>query len=203
MKRKLIKQRNSYTLTVPKEWVADTKLKGGDEVTLEADGNCLMIWAKKPRGKSKKVSSVATKDFPVKDVLERLGTLTELLLGSLHMSTYDVDSFDTEVRILKAQLNVLESESVGEAYVVDARRAIDALEHMHVLFDRFNIDSSSHSVHMLKKVFAYVKGEIVDFDALLRRDLLGGVAKLHGVEAVICSNLADFVKSFQGLKSRK
>lgn len=203
MKRKLIKQRNSYTLTVPKDWVADTKLKSGDEVTLEADGNCLMIWAKKPRGKSKKSSSVAMKEFPIKDVLERLETLTELLLGSLHMSTYDVGSFDTEMRILKAQLNVLESESVGEAYVVGARRAIESLEHMHALVDRFNIDSSSHSEHMLKKVFAYVRGDIVDFDALLRRDLFGGVAKLRGIDAVICSNLADFVKSFQGLKSRK
>lgn len=48
MKRKIIKQgHDSLTLTLPREWSKKMGLKGGDEVDVEADGNALLIGAKK------------------------------------------------------------------------------------------------------------------------------------------------------------
>ena len=35
MKRKLIKQRDSYTVTLPKEWISEKNLMPGDEIELE------------------------------------------------------------------------------------------------------------------------------------------------------------------------
>jgi len=45
MKRKLIQQRESFTITLPKDWIEKFKLKAGDEINLDPANNQLVISA--------------------------------------------------------------------------------------------------------------------------------------------------------------
>jgi len=51
MKRRLISQRDSFTLTLPKDWVASQNLKAGDEINLERSEEALVISASETEGK--------------------------------------------------------------------------------------------------------------------------------------------------------
>lgn len=51
MKRRLIQQRESFTITLPKEWVETFKLKAGDEIDLDAVNNQIIISSQKIKEK--------------------------------------------------------------------------------------------------------------------------------------------------------
>ena len=45
MRRKIISQKDSYTLTLPKQWIKNNSLKAGDEIDLSEDNNRIIIQA--------------------------------------------------------------------------------------------------------------------------------------------------------------
>jgi len=51
MKRRLISQRDSFTLTLPKDWVKSQNLKSGDEINLDVSGEALVISTSRLEGK--------------------------------------------------------------------------------------------------------------------------------------------------------
>lgn len=57
MRRKLIKQKESFTLTIPKKWITDNKLQGDEEVELLSEGKNLIISS--PQAHSKKETTVS------------------------------------------------------------------------------------------------------------------------------------------------
>lgn len=112
MKRKLIKQRDSYTVTLPKDWISEKNLKPGDEIELEIEDGKVTIDSK---------SNPSLKEAEIE--LEDNSTVRSVI-GSMYRAGYNIIriSFKKKMTIHELQkavdfFNGLEIEDFSEKKV--------------------------------------------------------------------------------------
>ena len=113
MKRRIIKQRDSYTLTLPIKWVKSKSLKPGDEIDLDIESGRIIIDSEKhPELESIEINEVDRKNI-------------RTVIGTAYRAGYDkiVLNLDEEVKLPELQktadfFNGLEIENITKEKTV-------------------------------------------------------------------------------------
>lgn len=174
MKRKIIKQgNNTLTVTLPRSWTEDYKIKPGDELNIELKGNALVFSVDKLLACERKKTDIS-----------KLTSILPFVLLSFYRKGYD----EVELTFEKQQTSV-----VIQSLLKDSSIGYHLIEHgrnfciLRALSDVGDIDFNE----MLRKLFLIIKIKLEKVsEAIAGKD----VSELHSIVAMSAmpSKITDF-----------